>query len=124
MGKQPTNEHNNGDCRTFRITRNVLGGNAMVDEKEVLALYYQHEEGFVVFKDHTHAIVYAVAGSAVTEIERLDAPPTCPEVLEDVIRMVATRSVESEDDAEQEQLRACILALDRLRAAPKELATA
>lgn len=39
--------------------------------KDVKAAYLQHEDGMIVFKDHTHAIVFAVSATLFLSAERL-----------------------------------------------------
>jgi hypothetical protein len=62
------------DAHTYRITLlypHGVSGATSCDVKEVIAVYYQHDNGFIVFKDIEHAAVLTVASSSVLEIERL-----------------------------------------------------
>lgn len=68
-----------GDAHVFRIhtydrSSTIAGATA---EREVTAEYYQHEHGFVTFKDRSGGSLYMVREELVHQIERVepgDAP--------------------------------------------------
>lgn len=69
MASQPLDPH---DAHTYRILMRHPGDSMPAfKEKEVAAAYYKSEDGFVVFKDFAHAMVFSVAEPSVLEIERL-----------------------------------------------------
>lgn len=62
-----------GDAHVFRIhtydhSSTIAGATA---EREVTADYYQHEHGFITFKDNSGGSLYTVREELVHQIERL-----------------------------------------------------
>lgn len=58
--------------QTFRVMVEHTGGSIPVPQR-VEAAYFQHDDGFIAFKDADNKVVYYVRSGAVVSIERLDA---------------------------------------------------
>jgi len=117
MGKYRNDE----DARTFRITARRRE-NDTTFVKEVVALYHQHENDFIVFKDLGHAAVYTIAAESVLEIERLrtDVILAISEVeLNDIIAALGERAmwhdINDDDSTNVARITATIEGLERLR---------
>jgi hypothetical protein len=121
MAKQT---HDAEDARVFRITaRTAADGGTFT--KEVTALYWQNEQGFIIFKDLGHSGVYTIAAERVLEIERLRTHvilAIASEELDLILGALREQAVRLGDDPrdsitarEAQQVAALAESLERLR---------